>query len=94
MIETTAVIKNEAGIHCRPTAIIIQEAAKCNETITITAESGSCVLGSALDIMMLALQQGTEITLQVEGPNEEEVAKKFKDLFETNFDFPDAAKIS
>lgn len=92
MVETTAVIKNEAGIHCRPTAVITQAAAGVKSTITITAPAGSCQIGSALELLMLGLEQGTQITIQVEGPDEAEAAAKFKELFETEFDFPNAGQ--
>ncbi len=88
MTELKATIQNEAGIHCRPTAEIVKEAAEYDGTVTVEAASGSCELGSALELMMLGLEQGAEITIQVDGPSEEETAEKFKKLFETNFDFP------
>lgn len=93
MVEVKAVIKNEAGIHCRPTAVLTQAAATVDATVTVIAPAGSCELGSALELMMLGIECGTKITLQVNGPDEEAVAKQFKELFETNFDFPDAAKV-
>lgn len=92
MVETKAVIKNEAGIHCRPTAVITQEAAEVDAVITVLSPGGSCRLGSALDLMMLGLAEGTMITLQVEGPDEEQVAERFRELFETEFDFPNAGQ--
>ena len=88
MVEVKAVIKNSAGIHCRPTAVIIQESAEVDSVITVLSPGGNCELGSALDLMMLGLESGTQITLQVDGPDEEEVAVQFKKLFETEFDFP------
>lgn len=92
MVETQAVVKNEAGIHCRPTAVITQEANEYDGTITVMAPAGSCELGSALELMMLCLEQGTKITLQVSGPDEAAAAEKFKKLFETEFDFPNAGQ--
>jgi phosphocarrier protein len=92
VVEVKAVIKNEAGIHCRPTAVITQEANEYDGLITVAAPAGSCELGSALELMMLGLEQGTEITIQVEGSGEEETAAKFKELFETHFDFPHAGE--
>jgi len=93
MVEVKAVIKNEAGIHCRPTAVITQAAAGVDAVVTVLSPAGSCELGSALELMMLGLEQGTLITLQISGPDEEAAAAKFKELFETNFDFPDAEKV-
>ncbi|QHI69512.1 HPr family phosphocarrier protein [Tichowtungia aerotolerans] len=90
MVERKAVIKNEAGIHCRPTAVITQEAAKVDAVIMILSPGGTCQLGSALDLMMLGLSQGTLVNIQVEGPDEEQVADQFRELFETEFDFPNA----
>ncbi|MBC8207180.1 MAG: HPr family phosphocarrier protein [Kiritimatiellales bacterium] len=90
MVEARAVIKNSAGIHCRPTALITQEASEVDSVVTVVSSAGSCKLGSALDLMMLGLETGTQITLRVEGPDEEAVAEQFKKLFETEFDFPDA----
>ena len=39
MFRTEAVIKNEAGIHCRPSAIIISERAKYEGEVTVYSES-------------------------------------------------------
>jgi len=92
MVEVKAVIKNEAGIHCRPTAVITQAVAGVKSTVTVIATAGTCHLGSALELMMLGLEQGTKITLQAEGSDEVAAAAKFKELFETNFDFPNAGQ--
>jgi len=92
MVELKAVVKNSAGIHCRPTAVITQAAAEVDAVVAVSAPGGECRLGSALDLMMLGLEQGTQITLQVDGPDEEAVAATFKELFETEFDFPNAGQ--
>lgn len=92
MVELKAVIKNEAGIHCRPTAVITQSAAGFKSTVTVSAPSGQCRLGSALELMMLGLEQGTQIGIQAEGSDEADAAAKFKELFETEFDFPNAGQ--
>ena len=92
MIEVKATIQNEAGIHCRPTAEIVKVVAEYDGIVTVIAKSGSCELGSALELLMLGLEQGAEITIQVDGPDEEAAAEQFKKLFEMNFDFPDAGQ--
>ncbi|MDH3981492.1 MAG: HPr family phosphocarrier protein [Kiritimatiellaceae bacterium] len=88
MFETTAVIQNEAGIHCRPSAILIREGSVYPGEILVTAPSGTCSLTSALECIMLGMEQGTEVTIQVTGPDEEVFARKLAELFETHFDFP------
>jgi len=88
MFEATAVVKNEAGIHCRPSAILVKEGMDYPGEILVSAPSGTCTLTSALELIMLGLEQNTEVAIQVTGPNEEAFGKKLAGLFETHFDFP------
>ena len=88
MFEGKAVIQNEAGIHCRPSAVLVKEGSAYAGEILVTAESGTCTLTSALECIMLGLEQGAEVTIQVTGPDEEAFCKKLVDLFEHHFDFP------
>jgi len=92
MVEVKAVIKNEAGIHCRPTAVITQAAAEVDSVITVISPDGSCEIGSALELLMLGLEPGTQIKIQAVGSDEVAAAEKFRKLFETNFDFPNAGQ--
>jgi phosphocarrier protein len=92
MVELKAVIKNEAGIHCRPTAVITQAIAGFKSTIFVVAPVGHCEIGSALELLMLGLEQGTQVVIRAEGPDEAAAAEKFKALFETEFDFPNAGQ--
>ncbi len=88
MVETKAVVQNEAGIHCRPSAILVKEGCAYAGEILVTADSGTCTLTSALELIMLGLEKGATVNIQVSGPDEEEEAKKLVELFETHFDFP------
>ena len=88
MFETKAVIQNEAGIHCRPSALLVKAGMAYEGKIHVKAESGECDLCSALECIMLGLEQGTEVVIQVTGPNEEAQAHEIAALFETIFDFP------
>ncbi len=90
MKKIKATIKNEAGIHCRPTAEIVKAVGEYDGTVSVMAKSGSCKVSSVLELLMLGLEMGSKITLQVEGPDEKAAAKRFKKLFQKNFDFPDA----
>lgn len=88
MFKAKAVIQNEAGIHCRPSAILVTEGTAYSGEILVQAKSGSCNLTSALECIMLGLEKGAEVTIQVTGPDEESFGKKLAELFETHFDFP------
>ncbi len=88
MFEAKAVVRNEAGIHCRPSAILVKEGSSYAGKIRVIAESGTCDLTSALECIMLGLEKGAAVTIQVTGPDEEAYALKLVKLFETHFDFP------
>ena len=88
MFEAKAVVQNEAGIHCRPSAILVKEGTAYAGEILVTADSGTCTLTSALECIMLGLEKGAEVTIQVTGPDEEAFCKKLVELYETHFDFP------
>ncbi|WFB34662.1 HPr family phosphocarrier protein [Kiritimatiellota bacterium B12222] len=86
-----ATIMNEAGIHCRPSTHIIKTVRDYPGRMQVThAENGSCHLTSMLDLMILGLTCGSEVEIEVEGPDEELQLKKLVELFEHIYDFPDA----
>ena len=88
MFEGKAVIQNEAGIHCRPSAILVKEGMAYSGEILIQAESGSCTLTSALECIMLGLEKGAEVKVQVTGSDEDVFGPRLVELLETDFDFP------
>lgn len=88
MVTKQAIIQNSAGIHCRPSAVIVRAFADYEGTLCAETKNGRCDLRSVLDLIALGMDAGTEVTLTVTGPNEEETCQKLVDLFEFKFDFP------
>lgn len=85
----TVVIRNKAGIHCRPSSAIMAAAAKFPDH-EISAESSrgaKANLRSILDLLSMGLQKGDSVTITVTGPNEVDACAKLAELFETEFDF-------
>lgn len=91
MISKTATIQNHAGIHCRPSAVIIKEAAAYAGTITVTSKYGTCDLRSVLDLISLGLDFGAEVSITCDGPDEEQYCERLVTLFEKRYDFPPAS---
>jgi len=86
-----AKVYNEAGIHCRPSTHIIKTVQDYPGRMRlIHPGEGECELRSMLDLMMLGLVCGTEVEIEVEGPDEEAQLRKLIELVETQYDFPDA----
>lgn len=84
----TAKVRNSAGIHCRPSAVIIKETAHYPGSIKIQAETGDADLKSIYGLLCLALETGTQLAIEVTGPDEEAWADKLVELFERHYDFP------
>ena len=88
MVEIPAIVRNTAGIHCRPSAVIIKEAMNYPGIIRVTANSRESDLRSVMSLLALGLHQGATLTIQVSGPNEETFCRKLVALFQTHFDYP------
>lgn len=88
MVEAPAIVTNAAGIHCRPSAVIIKEVMNYPGVIHVTANSRESDLRSVMSLLALGLQQGTTLTIRVSGPDEEVFCRKLVALFQTHFDFP------
>ena len=83
-----AIVRNEAGIHCRPSAVIIKAMAGYPGHIRIKTSAGEVDCRSIMGLLSLAMSRGTRITLFVEGPDEDTLCARLVELFETDFDFP------
>lgn len=88
MVRKQADIKNSMGIHCRPSAVILNAASEYDGECRVLAESGETNLCSVMGLLSLGLQQGDAITIEVEGPDEDAFCEQLVQLFETHFDFP------
>jgi phosphocarrier protein len=92
MVEIPAIVRNAAGIHCRPSAVIIKESMNYPGIIHVTANSRESDLRSVMGLLALGLHQGAILTIRVSGPNEETFCRKLVALFQTHFDFPSQAE--
>ena len=88
MVEKTAVVQNQAGIHVRPSGVIIEEIGDYSGRISAEAHGFSVDLNSVMGLLSLGLVQKDEVKIRVEGPDEEKTAAKVKELFERHYDFP------
>ena len=88
MVERTTVVKNEAGIHCRPSTEILTTVQKfSNVKVFVEAKGERVELNSMLGLLGLGLAYGDEVKIIVEGNEEEEVCDLIAELFAFNFDF-------
>lgn len=86
MQEAILTIKNRAGVHTRPAAMIVKLAAQFKSDIFLTGDNNLRINAkSIIGVMTLAAAQGTSLTLTVDGIDEHEAVVKISELFETGF---------
>ena len=91
MREREVVIHNKAGIHCRPSGVIlraIQQEFPHHAVSICRSDGDECKVDSILSLISLCLMCGDRATLKIEGPEEEQAIRRIGDLFEYEFDFP------
>ncbi len=90
MLERIVTIHNRAGIHCRPSSVILNTINQefSGTRFTVIAAGSTIELDSILSLISLGLSCGTQALLRVEGNDEEKAVKRIGDLFEYEFDFP------
>jgi phosphotransferase system HPr (HPr) family protein len=89
MTTASATVRNEYGIHCRPSAVIVKESQKYPGRIEVETAGGHVAdAKNMLAVIGLGIACGDRVTIRVEGPDEEVVCKRLVELFQTEFDFP------
>ena len=84
MVSFTYVIKDKLGIHARPGLLLVQEAGKLTSDITIFKGTKSGEAKHMFCVMNLAVKQGDQITVHVEGENEEADAEVMREFLKNN----------
>jgi phosphocarrier protein HPr len=87
-VQGTAKIQNEAGIHCRPSAHIVKTVAGYGGSMRVWHEEGEADLRSVLGLMMMGMTCGSEVNVEVSGPDEAAQLERLVGLLETVYDFP------
>lgn len=74
MAERKLVVANETGLHARPAASLVQFVKNYPGEVKIIKDSKEANAKSIFNVMSLGIAKGTEITLVVEGEDEEKFA--------------------
>ena len=84
MKEFTHVINDPLGLHARPAGMLVKACAGYASAVTITAPTGKADAKRLMAVMRLAAKQGMELTVSVEGADEEKAAAELKAFLEAN----------
>ena len=86
MIEKEVVVRNRAGIHARPAALIVQTASQYSSHIEFKKEHETINAKSIMGIITLGAGYNSSITIAADGDDEQEAVDSLSRLFETRFE--------
>lgn len=85
MVTKNLVLTNEEGLHARAAALFVRTANRFQSEITLSLDGEEVNGKSIIGIMSLGAFEGEEITIKVEGPDEDEVISSLANLIENKF---------
>lgn len=86
MTTKTITVQNRAGIHARPSSLIVQTASKFQSNITIEKDSLTINAKSIMGIMTMAAGYKTELVISADGADEAEAVAALEQLFISKFE--------
>lgn len=86
MITQMVTVKNEAGLHARPSSVLVKTASRFQSEFFIEMYGYRVNGKSILGVMTLAAEMGAEMKLIVDGPDEKRALTELVRLFENKFE--------
>jgi phosphocarrier protein HPr len=86
MTQKKVIIKNRAGIHARPAALLVETANKYKSSIHLEKQNEKINAKSIMGIITLGAAYKSELLLSADGPDEKEAVESISHLFESRFE--------
>ena len=86
MVTKKLIVQNRAGIHARPSSLIVQTANKFQSNITFERENITVNAKSIMGVMTMAAGYQTELTVSADGADEAEAIAALEQLFAAKFE--------
>ncbi|MBO4731477.1 MAG: HPr family phosphocarrier protein [Spirochaetaceae bacterium] len=86
MVEKIVIVKNRAGIHARPAALIAQTANKFSSEVLIEKDNTVINAKSIMGVITMAAGYQTALTIRAEGSDAEAAVNALEALFENKFE--------
>ncbi|EET60590.1 phosphocarrier protein HPr family protein [Marvinbryantia formatexigens DSM 14469] len=80
MVSQTFVIRNQAGLHLKPAAMLCTEAIKYKSSVTLFSADTETNAKSVLSVLSACVKCNDSITLSCDGPDEEEALENLGKL--------------
>ena len=86
MVTKKIIVQNRAGIHARPSSLIVQTASKFQSNIMVEKENVTVNAKSIMGVMTMAAGYQTELTVSADGADEAEAIAALEQLFAAKFE--------
>ena len=86
MITKKIIVQNRAGLHARPSSLIVQTANKFQSNIMFEKEQVTVNAKSIMGVITMAAGYQTELTVSADGPDEAEAIATLEQLFAAKFE--------
>jgi len=85
MISQKAKIVNKLGLHARPSAMLVSAASKFKSQVFFTKNDLRVNGKSIMGVMMLAAEMGSQLLVEVDGPDEQEAMEAVLTVINSGF---------
>jgi len=86
MVSAEVKIKNQLGVHARPATKLVRLASSGKSRVTLEKDGERINAQSILGVMLLQIEQGSTLKIEVEGEDEEIMLKKLITLINNKFE--------
>jgi len=86
MITKTLTMTPKLGLHAKPAGMFVREAGRFKSEIMVTKDGTEVNGKSVMQLMLLAAEYGSKVTLRITGPDEAAALAALEGLFVRRFD--------
>ena len=86
MVERIVTIRNRAGMHARPAALLVKTASLFTSQISIEKDSERVNGTSIMGVITLGATYNTPLKIIADGPDEQEALDALQKLFDSRFE--------
>ncbi|MDR3276640.1 MAG: HPr family phosphocarrier protein [Treponema sp.] len=86
MVEKTLTVRNRAGIHARPSALIVKTAIKFKSEVYLERGNDRINAKSIMGLLTLGAAYGTKLKVIAVGPDGEQAVAAIEQIFDSRFE--------
>ena len=86
MIKKTLTMTPKLGLHAKPAGMFVRESCKFKSEVMLSKDGQEVNGKSVMQLMLLAAECGSKVTVRITGPDEAEAMAALEALFARKFD--------